>query len=122
MSALGFDWQSNQEALVTTLYNNANLAQLFTLSQFNGNRAAGRQDVISDPATYDLFTASSIMDLNLGGLMLQKQGDSVTLNLEIQKTDNLGTTPFAPFENISRSVPMPGNKGFLRVRAISNPN
>jgi Tol biopolymer transport system component len=122
MSALGFDWQSNQEALVTTLYNNANLAQLFTLSQFNGNRAAGRQDVISDPATYDLFTASSIMDLNLGGLMLQKQGDSVTLNLEIQKTDDLGTTPFTPFENISLPVTMPGNKGFLRVRAISNPN
>jgi hypothetical protein len=102
--------------------NNPNTIGYYSQLQYDANRAAGRQDVISDPATYGLFTASSIMDLNLGGLMLQKQGDSVTLNLEIQKTDDLVTTPFAPFENISLPVTMPGNKGFLRVRAISNPN
>jgi hypothetical protein len=103
------------------LISNPSLMGHHSQSQFEDNRAAGRQDVLSDPAAYDLFTAASIMDLNLGGLMLQKQGDSVTLNLEIQKTDNLGTTPFAPFENISLPVTMPGNKGFLRVRAIPNP-
>ena len=56
MSALGFDWQSNQPTLVTALYSNANRAQLFTQSQHNANRTNGRTDVTGNPSAFNLFT------------------------------------------------------------------
>jgi hypothetical protein len=88
---------------------------------FEQNRNAGRNDVLSNPESYNLYTTSSIMDLNLGGVMLQKLGGNVTLNLELQKTDNLGTIPFSHFGNYSIQLNMPQNKSFLRVRAQANP-
>ena len=118
MSALGFDWQSNQEALVTTLYNNANLAQLFTQSQFNGNRTAGQQDVIASPMAFGLYDSHSIMDLRMGGVMIQKQGSDGTVVFQTQTTTDLATQPFTNNGTpITNTVPMPGNKGFLRIQA-----
>jgi choloylglycine hydrolase len=118
MSALGFDWQSNQPALVTTLYNNANVAQLFTLSQFNGNRTAGQQDVIASPMAFGLYDSNSIMDLRMGGLMIQKQGTDGTVVFQTQTTTDLATQPFTNNGTpITNTVPMPGNKGFLRIQA-----
>jgi hypothetical protein len=100
-----------------------NPSQLGFFSQidFEQNRNAGRNDVISNPGSYNLYTTSSIMDLNLGGVMLQKLGGNVILSLELQKTDNLGTTPFSPYGNYTIQLNMPENKSFLRVRAIANP-
>jgi hypothetical protein len=118
MSALGFDWQSNQPALVTALYSNANLAQLFTLSQFNGNRTAGQQDVIANPMGFGLYDSNSIMDLRMGGLMIQKQGTNGTVVFQTQTTTDLATQPFTNNGTpITNTVPMPGNKGFLRIQA-----
>ena len=118
MSALGFDWQSNQPALVTTLYNNANVAQLFTQSQFNGNRTAGQQDVIASPMAFGLYDSNSIMDLRMGGLMIQKQGTDGTVVFQTQTTTDLATQPFTNNGTpITNTVPMPGNKGFLRIQA-----
>ena len=118
MSALGFDWQSSQPALVTALYSNANVAQLFTLSQFNGNRTAGQQDVIASPMAFGLYDSNSIMDLRMGGLMIQKQGTNGTVVFQPQTTTDLSTQPFTNNGTpITNTVPMPGNKGFLRIQA-----
>jgi formylglycine-generating enzyme required for sulfatase activity len=148
MSALGFDWQSNQPTLVAALYSNANRAQLFTQlqydgnrtngqadvttnpaafnlftqSQFNGNRIAGQQDVIASPMSYGLYDSTSIMDLSMGGLMIQKQGTDATIVLQPQTTTDLVTLPFTNNGTpITNTVPMPGDKGFLRVEAIYVP-
>jgi hypothetical protein len=118
MSALGFDWQSSQPALVTALYGNANVAQLFTQSQFNGNRTAGQQDVIASPMAFGLYDSNSIMDLRMGGLMIQKQGTDGTVVFQTQTTTDLATQPFTNNGTpITNTVPMPGNKGFLRIQA-----
>ncbi len=55
-SALGFEWQTSQPALVTTYITNANAANLYSQTQYNNNRTAGQNDVTSSPATYNLFT------------------------------------------------------------------
>ena len=118
MSALGFDWQSNQPTLVTTLYSNANVAQLFTQSQFNGNRTAGQQDVIANPMAFGLYDSNSIMDLRMGGLMLEKQGTDGIVVFQTQTTTDLATQPFTNNGTpITNTIPMPGNKGFLRIQA-----
>jgi hypothetical protein len=118
MSALGFDWQSSQPALVTALYSNANFAQLFTLSQFNGNRTAGQQEVIASPMAFGLYDSNSIMDLRMGGVMIQKQGTNGTVVFQTQTTTDLATQPFTNNGTpITNTVPMPGNKGFLRIQA-----
>jgi formylglycine-generating enzyme len=150
MSALGFDWQSNQPTLVTALYSNANRANLFTQSQYDDNRTNGQTDVMTNPAAfnlfdstqyeahrisgvaqgkaevtsnptaYSLFTESSIMDMNLGSLMLKKRADANALDLEltIETKDNFTTDGWQVAERITRLVSMVGvQRQFLRVRA-----
>jgi sulfatase modifying factor 1 len=148
MSALGFDWEVAQPSLVNALYSNAHLAKLFNEEQYNGNRVTGQADVISNPAGFDLFTADqyharysnglsvgigivisnptnyglydsqSIMDLRMGGAMMQKEGDTATVVFQPQTTTDIANHPFTnngtPVTNV---IPMPGNKGFLRIQA-----
>jgi hypothetical protein len=126
MSSLGFDWQSSQPTLVTALYSNANRAQLFTQSQYDDNRARGREDgraeVIEAPGSYGLYDSTSIMELRMGGLMIQKQGTDATIVFQPQTTTDLVTLPFTNNGTpITNTVPMPGDKGFLRVEAIYVP-
>jgi hypothetical protein len=130
MSDLGFDWQSNQPTLVTALYSNANRANLFTQSQYDDNRDRGRADGITDgiskvivaPGSYGLYDSTSIMDLRMGGLMIQKQGTDATIVFQPQTTTDLVTLPFTNNgPPITNTVPMPGDKGFLRVGAIYVP-
>jgi alpha-tubulin suppressor-like RCC1 family protein len=122
MSSLGFDWQSSQPTLVTALYSNANRAQLFTQSQYENNRTAGQQDVIANPMAFSLYDSTSIMDLRMGGLMIQKQGTDATIVFQPQTTTDLVTLPFTNNGTpITNTVPMPGDKGFLRVGAIYVP-
>ena len=126
MSSLGFDWQSNQPTLVTALYSNANRANLFTQSQYDANRDRGREDGIADvivsPTAYGLYNSTSIMDLRMGGLMIQKQGTEATIVFQPQTTTDLVTLPFTNNgPPITNTVPMLGDKGFLRVGAIYVP-
>jgi formylglycine-generating enzyme required for sulfatase activity len=154
MSALGFDWQSNQPTLVAALYDNANRAQLFTQLQYDGNRTNGQTDVTTNPSAFNLFTQSqyddnrdrgladgirdgiskvivapesyglydstSIMDLRMGGLMIQKQGTAATIVFQPQTTTDLAAQPFTNNGTpVTNTIPMPGNKGFLRVQALA---
>lgn len=94
---------------------------LYTATQLSNERQSGRSDVTSNPSAYSLYTASSIMDLNLGGLMIQKVGDSVTVNFQLQTTTDLATQAFTDEgEPMTRTITMPESKGFLRIRALDS--
>lgn len=122
MSALGFDWQSPQPALVGALSSNIALGGYYTKTQFDGNRAVGvvegRAEVTGNPALYGLYTSNSVMDLRMGGLMIQKQGSNAIVTFQPQTTTDLGITPFTNNgPPITNQILMPGGKGFIRIRA-----
>ena len=95
---------------------------LYNQSQYDANRTAGQQDVIANPTAYSLYTPTSIMDLRMGGLMIQKQGTDATIVFQPQTTTDLVTLPFTNNgPPITNAIPMPGDKGFLRVGAIYVP-
>jgi len=71
------------------------------------------------PGRFNLYTLHSIMDMHLGGLMLQKTGSSVVVKVQMQTTTDLVTQPFTN-NGTPVSLPavsMPGSKGFLRIKA-----
>jgi predicted lipoprotein with Yx(FWY)xxD motif len=111
---------------------------LYSQTQYQANRitgvAEGKAEVTGNPTAYDLFTESSIMDMNLGGLMLKKAANANVLDLEltIETKDNLATDGWQVSERITLPVSMEGDatqdhgdvnrppprqKQFLRVRA-----
>lgn len=67
---------------------------------------------------FGLFTEGSIMDINLGGVMIQKSGGQASVRFKVQSKMDLrdaiwsdrGTYLLPPID-------MPGSKGFLRIRA-----
>jgi hypothetical protein len=87
-------------------------------SNYNTGIAAGTSLVMANPASYNLYTSNSIMDLRMGGVMLQKQGSNAVVTFQPQTTTDLATQPFtnsgAPLTNI---ISMPGSKGFIRINA-----
>ena len=99
---------------------------LFSSTQYQANRitgvAEGKAEVTSNPTAYSLYTPTSIMDLRMGGLMIQKQGTDATIVFQPQTTTDLATVPFTNNgPPITNAIPMPGDKGFLRVGAIYVP-
>jgi hypothetical protein len=103
---------------VQTIQTNPNAYNLYTATQFTGNRTAGRTDVLADPGSYGLFTEDSITDLNLGGAMIQKSGSNVVVHLQLQTTPDLSTSFTNHGEPVGIEVDLPGDKHFLRIRAL----
>jgi alpha-tubulin suppressor-like RCC1 family protein len=93
-------------------------AGLNPLTNYAGAIALVKQLSAVTPGRFDLYTTDAMMDLNLGALTIQKNGQTVTVELQLQSTTNLATQPFtnlgAPVEF---QMEMPSNKGFLRVHA-----
>jgi hypothetical protein len=105
-------------AQVQSAPNNYNL---YSPAQYQANYSngvtAGTSLVTANPAGYNLYTSNSIMDLRMGGLMLQKQGNNATVVFQTQTTTSL-TQPFTNNGTpITNTVPMTGDKGFLRIQA-----
>ena len=99
---------------------------LFSPTQYQANRDRGREDGIADvivaPTAYGLYDSTAIMDLRMGGLMIQKQGTDATIVFQPQTTTDLVTLPFTNNgPPITNAIPMPGDKGFLRVGAVYVP-
>ena len=95
---------------------------LFSPTQYQANRitgvAEGKAEVIEVPGSYGLYDSTSIMDLRMGGLMIQKRGTDATIVFQPQTTTDLVTLPFTNNgPPITNAIPMPGDKGFLRVGA-----
>jgi hypothetical protein len=76
----------------------------------------------TNAANYGLYSADAIMDMNLGGMMIQSHGGgNLTLHLQLQSTPDLATQAFQNHGTpIQIPVQMGGTKGFLRVRALGN--
>lgn len=90
------------------------LATLKTTAQFNANRTAGQNDVITDPATYSLYTPTSILDLRtVGQTMVQAGPVNVSLTLPVEKSTGLNT--WAPAGNLTLSFPKTPGKEFYRM-------
>lgn len=128
MSGLGFDFNVAQPDLVENLLGNRSFVPLFDISEveteriaaYNDGLAAGTNAVVSAPEAYGLYTTNSIMDLNLGGVMLQKNGQSVAIKVQMQTTTDIATQAFTnhgPPVDLPL-LDMPGGKGFLRIRAL----
>ena len=103
---------------VQTIQTNPNAYNLYTGADLTNSRTAGRTDVLADPGSYGLFTEDSITDLNLGGAMIQKSGNNVVVNLQLQTTPDLSTSFTNHGEPVGIEVGLPGDKHFLRVRAV----
>jgi hypothetical protein len=102
---------------ISSVISNPSTFNLFTQEQFNSNRLAGQSDVISNPMSYGLYTSNSIMDLRMDGLMIQRQGTNAVVSFQPQTTTDL-TLPFTNNGTpITNTIPMPGNKGFIRINA-----
>jgi hypothetical protein len=112
------------QAGINHVLSNPSTYNLYTSEQYNNSRFAGQTDVTSSPSDFGLHTTASIMDMNLGGVMLQHTGGgNMTLRLQIQSTPDLSSQPFQNYGNpIEIPVQMSGAKGFLRVRALGPNN
>jgi hypothetical protein len=133
LSALGFDWQVANNALVSTYYDNASAASLYNQTQYNANRTAGQNDVINSPNTYSLYTLSQIQNLNVGVPLLQRNSSTgqFTLTIGVDQSTNLTTwTPFpmtAPQTIINSQGKMefrfttPDNAAFFRLQTQPAP-
>lgn len=103
---------------VQTIQANPNAYNLYTGADLTNSRTAGRADVTRNPVNYGLYTLHMITELNLGGIMLQKTGSKAVVNLQLQTTPDL-STPFTNHgEPVGFEVSLPGDKHFLRVRAV----
>jgi hypothetical protein len=94
---------------------------LHSAAEYQANYSNGVADgtslVTANPAGYNLYTSDSIMDLRMGGAMVQKQGNNAVVTFQAQTTTDL-TQPFTNHGTpITNTIPMPGNKGFLRIQA-----
>jgi hypothetical protein len=71
----------------------------------------------AQPGRFGLMTSDAIMDLNVGSVMIQKVGPNAVLKMQMQTSTDLATQPFTNYGSpITNSIPMPGNKGFIRIR------
>jgi hypothetical protein len=98
------------------------LVKLSDVSDAGGDRAA-LSEVFGRPLEeFNLFTADSILDLNMGGVIVQKHGTgsgataTVTLHLQQSLDLNIGWTPLDTLEYSVEGVP--DDKWFIRVRAL----
>ncbi|MGV3662890.1 MAG: choice-of-anchor D domain-containing protein [Prosthecobacter sp.] len=91
LATLGFDWQTAQAALVTTLTTNANTANLFSQGQVDASRQAGQNDVTGTPNIYGLYTQAQFQALSVGVPLLQKNGATgqFKLTIGVQKSADL---------------------------------
>jgi len=67
---------------------------------------------------FALYTEGSIMDLNLGGVMLQKTGTQASVRFKVLSKMDLRDPAWADRGTyLLPPIDMPGSKGFLRIRA-----
>ena len=86
-------------------------------SAISYGEAAGEASVTNNPAAYDLYTTNSIMDLDLGLLMLQASNTTMRMSLQLEQctnlTDNVWTNAG---DAVNWQLEAPGGKAFFRVR------
>jgi hypothetical protein len=118
-SGLGFDWEVSQPAQVGLLNSHANVAGLYTSSQFDANRLTGveegKTEVLTNPSSFGLYDADSIMDLRLDGVITPVGDGQAQIRIQIQKSTNLLTDPFTDYgDPLMHYIPVSPDKSFVR--------
>lgn len=107
-TALGFNAAVNDAGTV--------LGTLKTTAQFNANFTAGQNSVSADPNAFNLFTLSNIQDLSADDIVVQKVGNTATLSIPVESSNNL-VPPFTFVGNAELVIPnVPNTKQFYRFR------
>ncbi|RYD30125.1 MAG: hypothetical protein EOP87_17125, partial [Verrucomicrobiaceae bacterium] len=75
----------------------------------------GRQEVLSNPAGFNLYTPESIQDLRGTGVLIQAPGNSVNLTLPIQRSTNLESGSWEPAGTLEATLPKDADKAFYRL-------
>jgi hypothetical protein len=106
---------------VSQVQSQPNTYNLFNAEQYaanyNNGVVTGTALVTANPSSYNLYDSNSIMDLRMNGLMMQKNGSNAVVSFQPQTTTDL-TQPFTNNGTpITNEVPMPGDKGFIRIQA-----
>ena len=81
-------------------------------------RPAGQTNVTGNPTNYGLYTPQMITDMNLGGVISQKAGSNAVVSLQLQSTPDLSMSFTNHGPPVAIEVDLPGNKSFLRLRAL----
>ena len=107
---------------VSEVQANPNAHNLYSADQYAANYSSGVVTgtalVTANPSNYNLYTSNSIMDLRMGGLMIQKTGTNAAVSFQPQTTTDLATEPFTNNGTpITHEISVPGNKGFIRINA-----
>lgn len=88
--------------------------------EFEAARQAGIQTVLDDPGAYGLYNEESIMDLNLGGIMLQARENAFDICFVLETSSDLSV--WEVWEDFQRILPTEEGKLFLRIRAFVPPD
>jgi trimeric autotransporter adhesin len=92
------------------------LGTLKTTAQFNTNFTAGQTSVTSNPNAFSLYTLTNIQDLSANDIIVQKSGNTATLNIPIESSVDL-VPPFTSVGNATITIPnVPADKQFYRFR------
>ena len=105
----------NDSAAIAAFQTAPSLIGLYSAAQNAASREAGRQDVISQPASYDLISPSAIAHVRVADFLLTPEADRLTLTFQLEQSHDLQQwTPFgAPIE---WTAPMPAEGAqFYRV-------
>jgi Concanavalin A-like lectin/glucanases superfamily/Bacterial TSP3 repeat len=78
----------------------------------------GQWIVTNNPASFGLYTADSIQDLDMGQLMVQISNGMMQLNLQLKQTEDLVSGPWTNAGSpVEWQVPADTNKAFIRVQS-----
>jgi N-acetylneuraminic acid mutarotase len=97
--AYGFDFLKPQPTQVAKFFEIAADTGMYTRVQYDVSRETGRNEVLADPNTYDLYSSDQIQALHVDTPLIKRDASTgkFTLTLGLAKTPALGTVPFAPF-------------------------
>jgi hypothetical protein len=92
------------------------LGTLKTATQFAANFTAGQTSVTGNPSAFSLYSATSIQNISADDIVVQKVGNSVTLNIPVESSANL-VPPFTSVGNATLTIPnVTADKQFYRFR------
>ena len=116
---LGYNPTFNFSALLGYLQSHPPTG-LYTTLQYTGNYAAGqtagRAEVTSFPATYNLYTTDQIQNMAIGDLVLTRDSDGkFTLEYNIEQSEDLQN--WSVYSSNTQVVRLPPNKAFVRIKA-----
>lgn len=92
-----------------------------SLTSYGAGLQDGVDQVINDPESHNLYTPAAIQDMNLGGLVIQATNDTVNVRIQMQSADDL-EQPFTDYgAPIDVTIPLDGEKAFMRLNATPAP-